>query len=130
MYAKLLANLGDGARLVVWRWTARGVPPWTRSRPRKSSTPGTVSLDRSHYERRDAMPFEMAEAGDRGARDAILRVIQRDPLPAKRGALAVSTRGFSRLRGRGAGSAVARNARVRDPSLATRRNPANVGVRA
>jgi hypothetical protein len=43
-----------------------------------------VPLDRSHYERRDAMAFEMAEAGDRDARDAILRIIQRDPLPAKR----------------------------------------------
>ena len=43
-----------------------------------------VPLDRSHYERRDAMAFEMAEAGDRGARDAILRIIQRDPLPEKR----------------------------------------------
>jgi hypothetical protein len=30
------------------------------------------------------MAFEMAEAGDRGARDAILRIIQRDPLPGKR----------------------------------------------
>jgi hypothetical protein len=45
---------------------------------------GIVPLDRSHYERRDAMAFEMAEAGDRGARDAILRIIQRDPLPEKR----------------------------------------------
>ena len=26
----------------------------------------------------------MAEAGDRGARDAILQIIQRDPLPEKR----------------------------------------------
>jgi len=43
-----------------------------------------VPLDRSHYERRDAMAFEMAEAGDRAARDAILRIIQRDPLPEKR----------------------------------------------
>lgn len=43
-----------------------------------------VPLDRSHYERRDAMAFEMAEAGDRAARDAILRIIQRDPLPDKR----------------------------------------------
>jgi hypothetical protein len=43
-----------------------------------------VPLDQSHYERRDAMAFEMAEAGDRGARDAILRIIQRDPLPEKR----------------------------------------------
>ena len=30
------------------------------------------------------MAFEMAEAGDRGARDAILQIIQRDPLPEKR----------------------------------------------
>jgi hypothetical protein len=37
-----------------------------------------VPLDRSHYERRDAMAFEMAERGDREARDAILRIIQRD----------------------------------------------------
>jgi ectoine hydroxylase-related dioxygenase (phytanoyl-CoA dioxygenase family) len=43
-----------------------------------------VPLDRSHYERRDAMAFEMAEAGDRAARDAILRIIQRDGLPEKR----------------------------------------------
>lgn len=43
-----------------------------------------VPLDRSHYERRDAMAFEMAEAGDLGARDAILRIIQRDPKPEKR----------------------------------------------
>ena len=39
-----------------------------------------VPLDRSHCERRDAMAFEMAEAGDRAARDAILRIVQRDPL--------------------------------------------------
>lgn len=43
-----------------------------------------VPLDRSHYERRDAMAFEMAERGDRAARDAILRVIQRDKNPEKR----------------------------------------------
>lgn len=43
-----------------------------------------VPLDRSYYERRDAMAFEMAEAGDRAARDAILRIIQRDPVAEKR----------------------------------------------
>lgn len=43
-----------------------------------------VPLDRSHYERRDAMAFEMAERGDKAARDAILRVIQRDKNPQKR----------------------------------------------
>jgi hypothetical protein len=37
---------------------------------------------------------------------------------------------FCRLRGREAGSAVAQDAPVSDPGLATRRNPANVGLRA
>ncbi len=43
-----------------------------------------VPLDRSHYERRDAMAFDMAERGDRAARDAILRIIQRDRSEEKR----------------------------------------------
>jgi hypothetical protein len=43
-----------------------------------------VPLDRSHYERRDAMAFEMAERGDKQARDAILRIIQRDQSAEKR----------------------------------------------
>jgi hypothetical protein len=44
----------------------------------------TEPLDRSHYDKRDAMAFEMAERGDRGARDAILRIIQRDRDETKR----------------------------------------------
>lgn len=44
----------------------------------------SIPLDRSHYERRDEMAFAMAEAGDRAARDAILRIVQRDPMPEKR----------------------------------------------
>jgi len=43
-----------------------------------------VPLDRSHYERRDAMAFEMAARGDPEARDAILRIIQRDQSEVKR----------------------------------------------
>lgn len=43
-----------------------------------------VPLDRSHYDRRDAMAFDMAERGDKAARDAILRIVQRDSNPAKR----------------------------------------------
>lgn len=43
-----------------------------------------VPLDRSYYEQRDAMAFEMAEQGDPAARDAILRIIQRDPRADKR----------------------------------------------
>jgi hypothetical protein len=50
----------------------------------KDLTPDVVPLDRSHYERRDAMAFEMAEKGDKTARDAILRIIQRDKSPEKR----------------------------------------------
>lgn len=43
-----------------------------------------IPLDRSYYERRDAMAFEMAERGDLTARDAILRIIQRDKSAEKR----------------------------------------------
>jgi len=43
-----------------------------------------IPLDRSHYERRDQQAFEMAERGDGAARDAILRIIQRDKNPEKR----------------------------------------------
>ncbi|MGE0700965.1 MAG: phytanoyl-CoA dioxygenase family protein [Hyphomicrobiaceae bacterium] len=43
-----------------------------------------VPLDRSHYERRDAQAFAMAERGDKTARDAILRIIQRDRSAEKR----------------------------------------------
>jgi hypothetical protein len=44
----------------------------------------SVPLDRSHYDRRDAMAFDMAERGDKDARDAILRIVQRDPDATKR----------------------------------------------
>jgi ectoine hydroxylase-related dioxygenase (phytanoyl-CoA dioxygenase family) len=50
----------------------------------KDLAPRTVPLDRSYYDRRDAMAFDMAERGDKGARDAILRIVQRDPDPSKR----------------------------------------------
>lgn len=50
----------------------------------KTLNPTVVPLDRSHYERRDSMAFEMAERGDRNARDAILRIVQRDKNPEKR----------------------------------------------
>ncbi len=47
-------------------------------------SPDVVPLDRSHYERRDAMAFEMAERGDQAARDALLRIVQRDKSAEKR----------------------------------------------
>jgi hypothetical protein len=60
---------------------------WERSEGQyfwKDMVLNVVPLDRSHYERRDAQAFEMAERGDREARDAILRIIQRDRSATKR----------------------------------------------
>ena len=50
----------------------------------KALSPHVVPLDRSYYERRDQMAFEMAESGDETARDALLRIVQRDPDEEKR----------------------------------------------
>ena len=43
-----------------------------------------VALDTSYYERRDRMAFDMAEQGELAARDALLRIVQRDGNPEKR----------------------------------------------
>ena len=43
-----------------------------------------VPFDRSHYEKRDAIAFDLAARGDTLARDSLLRIIQRDPDAAKR----------------------------------------------
>ena len=43
-----------------------------------------VPLDTSYYERRDRMAFDMAEQGELMARDALLRIVQRDRNPEKR----------------------------------------------
>ena len=43
-----------------------------------------VPQDLSYYEVRDQEAFEMAKAGDMDARDALLRIIQRDKNPDKR----------------------------------------------
>ena len=40
--------------------------------------------DRQYYDKRDAIAFELAERGDRLARDTLLRIVQRDPDAAKR----------------------------------------------
>ena len=50
----------------------------------KALSPNVVAFDRSHYERRDRMAFDMAESGDVTARDALLRIVQRDPDEEKR----------------------------------------------
>jgi hypothetical protein len=44
-----------------------------------------VPFDRSYYEKRDAIAFDLAARGDLLARDSLLRIIQRDPDAAKRG---------------------------------------------
>jgi ectoine hydroxylase-related dioxygenase (phytanoyl-CoA dioxygenase family) len=46
--------------------------------------PTIVEFDTSYYERRDRMAFEMAERGDLQARDALLRIVQRDANAEKR----------------------------------------------
>ncbi len=43
-----------------------------------------VPLDRQYYDKRDAIAFDLAARGDRLARDTLLRIVQRDPDPAKR----------------------------------------------
>ena len=42
-----------------------------------------IPLDRSYYEVRDKLAFEMAGNGDIKARDALLRIVQRDKNPGK-----------------------------------------------
>ena len=43
-----------------------------------------VPFDMRYYDKRDAIAFEMAERGERAARDTLLRIVQRDPDVAKR----------------------------------------------
>ena len=51
---------------------------WRRRNPR------IAPFDRSYYDRRDAMAFEMAKQGDADALAALRRVVQRDPDAGKR----------------------------------------------
>ena len=46
--------------------------------------PKVEAFDDSYYRVRDRMAFDMAERGDMGARDALLRIVQRDSDAAKR----------------------------------------------
>ena len=43
-----------------------------------------VPLDTRYHERRDRMAFDMAERGDLAAKDALLRIVQRDANREKR----------------------------------------------
>ena len=71
-----LRDLGRGLCGLVVRSTA--------SISGARSRPTVVPLDRQYYERRDRMAFDMAAEGDMAARDALLRIVQRDPDEAKR----------------------------------------------
>ena len=59
---------------------------------------------------------------------ATAEVLPDEGRTARLGALVRSTDGFNRLRGRDARFAVAQDARGSDPSLATTRNPMDVGL--
>lgn len=43
-----------------------------------------VPYDRQYYDKRDAIAFDLAEKGDRIARDTLMRIVQRDTNEAKR----------------------------------------------
>jgi len=51
---------------------------WARQQPE------VVAFDYQYYDRRDEIAYEMAERGDRTARAALMRIVQRDPRQAKR----------------------------------------------
>jgi hypothetical protein len=51
---------------------------------RMAALAGYQQQDRTSLPPKPAPAFKMAEVGDRAARDAILRIIQRYPLPEKR----------------------------------------------
>jgi ectoine hydroxylase-related dioxygenase (phytanoyl-CoA dioxygenase family) len=50
----------------------------------RRQNPQIVANETRYYEKRDQLAFEMAEKGDRPARDTLLRIIQRDHDPDKR----------------------------------------------
>ena len=49
----------------------------------RDQEPHLAAFDRQYYEHRDQMAFDLAQAGDRTARAALLRIVQRDPNPEK-----------------------------------------------
>jgi hypothetical protein len=78
-------NMVPYAGCGTWEDVYAGWERWDGQYYWKDLALDVVPLDRSHYEGRDAQAFEMAERGDRTARDAILRIIQRDRSATKRG---------------------------------------------
>ena len=77
-------SLRPYANLFTWEEVYAG---WRSERYQyywRALNPTVVPYDTGYYERRDAIAFEMAERGDRTARDTLLRIIQRDADAAKR----------------------------------------------
>lgn len=59
---------------------------WKRQDERyywRAQNPTVVPFDTRYYEKRDQIAFAMAERGEPAARDTLLRIVQRDPDPAK-----------------------------------------------
>ena len=77
-------NMGPYAGCGTWEEVYAGWSSDDRQYYWKALSPNVVPFDRSYYERRDRMAFEMAESGDMTARDTLLRIAQRDPDEAKR----------------------------------------------
>ncbi|MEE8248446.1 MAG: phytanoyl-CoA dioxygenase family protein [Alphaproteobacteria bacterium] len=66
------------ADMFAWEEVYEG---WESSEHRyywRKLEPRIMPFDNSYYERRDTMAFEMAARGETAARDALLRIIQRD----------------------------------------------------
>ncbi|MDP6517183.1 MAG: phytanoyl-CoA dioxygenase family protein [Alphaproteobacteria bacterium] len=77
-------SLTPYAGILTWDEIYAG---WTSNRFKyywKQQNPTIAPFDWQYYERRDRMAFEMAERGEENARPSLLRIIQRDPDPAKR----------------------------------------------
>lgn len=60
-------------------WSADALKYYWRDQPLH-----LAAFDRQYYDQRDRMAFDMARSGDRTARAALLRIVQRDPDPQKR----------------------------------------------
>ncbi len=60
-------------------WTATDLPWYWRRQG-----PTIADYDMRYYQERDRIAFDLAERGDRLARAVLLRIVQRDPDPAKR----------------------------------------------
>ncbi len=72
------------ADMYTWEETYEGWESTEGQYYWRALEPRIIPFDNSYYDRRDDMAFEMAERGEMAARDALLRIIQRDADAAKR----------------------------------------------